>query len=84
MPPYVIAQVLGSTLAIGSLRLIFSGEENQFPGTIPAGSNLQSFVLEFIITFYLMFIISGVATDNRAVSSFSALNFPRKLQNNYG
>lgn len=64
-------------MASGTLRLIFNGHENRFVGTIPAGSNLQSFALEFIITFYLMFVISGVATDNRAVSSspFYSFNF---------
>lgn len=67
MPAYIIAQVAGSTLASGALKLIFSGKENHFAGTLPAGSDLQAFVVEFIITFYLMFIISGVATDNRAV-----------------
>ena len=84
MPAYIAAQVLGSILASGTLRLIFNGDENQFPGTLPAGSNMQSFVLEFIITFYLMFIISGVATDNRAVSSspLYCSNFPIELQNN--
>ncbi|VAI20731.1 unnamed protein product [Triticum turgidum subsp. durum] len=30
----------------------------------------KSLVLEFIITFYLMFVISGVATDNRAVNIY--------------
>lgn len=60
---------MGSTLANGTLRLLFTGKENQFAGTQPAGSDLQAFVVEFIITFYLMFVISGVATDNRAVSS---------------
>nr|CAD1840457.1 unnamed protein product [Ananas comosus var. bracteatus] len=34
----------------------------------PDGSNVQSLVLEFIITFFLMFVLAGVATDNRAVS----------------
>lgn len=63
----MIAQVVGSTLASGTLRLIFNGRNDHFAGTLPAGSDLQSFVIEFIITFYLMFVISGVATDNRAV-----------------
>ncbi|XP_062161254.1 aquaporin NIP1-1-like [Alnus glutinosa] len=73
VPAYVSAQVLGSTLASGTLLLIFSGHENRFAGTIPAGSNLQSFVLEFIITFFLMFVISGVATDNRAIGELAGL-----------
>jgi aquaporin NIP len=72
VPAYMIAQVLGSTLASGTLRLIFNGEDDHFIGTLPAGSNLQAFVIEFICTFFLMFVITAVATDNRAVM-FSTL-----------
>ncbi|KAL6206756.1 hypothetical protein ACLB2K_024003 [Fragaria x ananassa] len=32
-----------------------------------------AFVLEFIITFYLMFVVSGVATDSRAVGELAGL-----------
>ncbi|XP_041027328.1 aquaporin NIP1-2-like isoform X1 [Juglans microcarpa x Juglans regia] len=73
VPAYVFAQVLGSTMASGTLRLIFNGHENFFAGTVPSGTELQSFVLEFIITFYLMFVISGVATDNRAIGELAGL-----------
>ncbi|XP_052182600.1 aquaporin NIP1-1-like [Diospyros lotus] len=73
VPTYIFAQVLGSTLASGTLRLIFNGEQDHFAGTLPAGSDAQSFVLEFIITFYLMFVISGVATDNRAIGELAGL-----------
>lgn len=73
VPAYVVAQVIGSTLASGTLRLIFNGKQDHFPGTLPAGSDLQSFVIEFIITFYLMFVISGVATDNRAIGELAGL-----------
>ncbi|KAF3600922.1 hypothetical protein F2Q69_00033464 [Brassica cretica] len=80
VPAYVISQVIGSTLAAATLRLLFgldqdvcSGKHDVFVGTLPAGSDLQSFVIEFIITFYLMFIISGVATDNRAVRNLASI-----------
>ncbi|KNA17509.1 hypothetical protein SOVF_079270 [Spinacia oleracea] len=73
VPGFVICQVVGSTLASGTLRLIFNGHQNQFAGTSPAGSNIQSLVIEFIITFYLMFVISGVATDNRAIGELAGL-----------
>ncbi|XAR66611.1 hypothetical protein NMG60_11012895 [Bertholletia excelsa] len=73
VPAYISAQVLGSTLASGTLRLIFNGKQDHFAGTLPSGSELQSFVIEFIITFYLMFVISGVATDNRAIGELAGL-----------
>ncbi|XP_020524871.1 aquaporin NIP1-1 isoform X2 [Amborella trichopoda] len=37
VPPYVLAQVLGSTLASGTLHLLFGGKSEHFPGTIPIG-----------------------------------------------
>ncbi|KAI3456103.1 hypothetical protein Pfo_012766 [Paulownia fortunei] len=73
VPAYISAQVLGSTLASGTLRLLFNGRHDQFAGTLPTGSDVQSLVVEFIITFYLMFVISGVATDNRAIGELAGL-----------
>ncbi|KAH6793040.1 NOD26-like intrinsic protein 1 [Perilla frutescens var. hirtella] len=73
VPAYLAAQVVGSTLAAGTLRLLFSGDHDHFTGTNPHGSNMQSLVIEFIITFYLMFVISGVATDNRAIGELAGL-----------
>ncbi|KAF4391393.1 hypothetical protein CsatB_001142 [Cannabis sativa] len=73
VPAYVLAQVLGSTLASGTLRLLFTGKQDHFFGTLPTGSDMQSFVLEFVITFYLMFVVSGVSTDNRAIGELAGL-----------
>lgn len=73
VPIYIVAQLLGSVLASGSLYLIFDVKDKAFFGTIPVGTNVQSFVLEIIISFLLMFVISGVATDNRSVSQQSTL-----------
>ncbi|KAK7412496.1 hypothetical protein VNO78_03960 [Psophocarpus tetragonolobus] len=73
VPAYILAQFAGSLLASGTLRLLFRGKANQFVGTLPTGSDLQAFVLEFIITFFLMFVISGVATDNRAIGELAGL-----------
>ncbi|XP_048543931.1 aquaporin NIP1-3 isoform X1 [Triticum urartu] len=73
VPAYAAAQVLGSTAASITLRLLFGGEPEHFFGTVPSGSDVQSLVLEFIITFYLMFVVSGVATDNRAIGELAGL-----------
>ncbi|KAK8984623.1 hypothetical protein V6N11_047843 [Hibiscus sabdariffa] len=51
VPAYITAQVFGSTMAAGTLHLLFSGTHDVFTGTSPQGSDLQAFVIEFIITF---------------------------------
>ncbi|KAK9064302.1 hypothetical protein SSX86_015682 [Deinandra increscens subsp. villosa] len=71
--PYIITQILASILASGTLRLTFDWKNNDLGATVPSGSDLQSLVLEFIMTFYLMFVISAVATDNRAVREAAGL-----------
>lgn len=58
---------MGSILASWTLALLFEITPKAYFGTVPVGSNAQSLVLEIIISFLLMFVISGVSTDNRAV-----------------
>jgi glycerol uptake facilitator-like aquaporin len=66
--PYVGAQVAGSILASFSLRLLL-GRAARVGATLPAGSASQSLVLEILLSFILMFVVSAVATDTRAVSN---------------
>ncbi|CAJ1962031.1 unnamed protein product [Sphenostylis stenocarpa] len=73
VPAYIAAQVAGATLASGTLRLIFIGKEDHFPGTLPSGSDVQAFVVEFLMTFFLMFVVSGVATDKRAIGELAGV-----------
>lgn len=59
--PYIISQVIGALIATGLLRLLFP--QNKLLGaTLPAGSELQSFVLEAVLTFLLMLTILNVST----------------------
>ncbi|PAN32806.1 hypothetical protein PAHAL_5G513800 [Panicum hallii] len=75
VPSYAVAQVLGSTLASLTLRVVFGGAtaREHFFGTAPSGSDAQAVALEFVISFYLMFVVSGVATDNRAIGELAGL-----------
>jgi aquaporin NIP len=58
---YVGSQCAGALVASITLRLLFPTD--LFLGaTIPAGSSVQSFVLELILTALLMFVILGVST----------------------
>ncbi|RWR94013.1 putative aquaporin NIP4-1 [Cinnamomum micranthum f. kanehirae] len=73
VPLYLAAQLLGSVLSSGTLRLLLDSSTPHFFGTMPVDSNLQSLVLEIIITFLLMFVISGVATDSRAIGELAGI-----------
>ncbi|XAR66612.1 hypothetical protein NMG60_11012896 [Bertholletia excelsa] len=73
VPAYISVQILGSTMASGTVRLIFNGKQDHFAGSAPGGSEVQSLMVEFIITLFLMFVVSSVATDNRAVRELAGL-----------
>lgn len=59
--PYIVSQCGGALAASGVLRLLFPRNE-MLGTTVPAGSAIQSFVLELILTATLMFVILGVST----------------------
>ena len=59
--PYIVIQCLGAVLASVVLRLLFPAHAT-LGATLPAGDALQSFVLEVILTFILMFVILSVST----------------------
>jgi aquaporin Z len=70
--PYIFSQLLGAMLASGLLHFLFPS--NQLLGaTIPAGSDMQSFILELILTFILMFVILQVAKGNKKQAPFAGL-----------
>jgi MIP family channel proteins len=72
VPLYWLAQVLGAICAALLLRALF-GNVAHLGTTLPSGGDGQSFVLEIVLTAFLMFVIMAVATDNRAVGQAAAL-----------
>jgi MIP family channel proteins len=59
--PYMLAQCVGAILASLVLRVMFPAHPT-LGSTLPAGSAAQSFVLEAILTFILMFVILSVSS----------------------
>ena len=58
--PYIVSQFLGALAASFALSLLFPTAAN-LGTTLPTGSLQQSFILEIILTFLLMFVIICVA-----------------------
>lgn len=70
--PYIISQVAGAIIASLLLKYLFAS--NEFLGsTIPAGTVMQSFILEFILSFFLMLVIINVATGSKEQGMFAGL-----------
>lgn len=59
--PYIIAQSIGAIVASLALRAMFPNHAT-LGATIPAGSDLQSWVMELILTLMLMVVVLCVST----------------------
>ena len=59
---YLAAQLSGAFAASGLLKILFPTNAT-LGATLPAGSDLQSFILELILTFFLMFTVLSTTKE---------------------
>lgn len=62
--PYLISQLGGAFLASLLLKVLFP-ENTMLGATLPSGPVMQSFIIEIILAFFLMFVILNVAQGSR-------------------
>ena len=70
--PYIGAQITGAFIATVLLKLLFPTNIN-LGATIPAGPNLQSFILEIILTFILMLVILFTSQGSKETGTMAGL-----------
>jgi MIP family channel proteins len=70
IPMYVLMQCLGAIAACLSLLYLIPGIETLAP-TIPIVSPLKAILIEALLSFFLMFVVMGVATDTRAIGTMA-------------
>lgn len=68
VPAYVVAQAAGATVAALLLRLTLTAGA-PLGVNHPAGSDGQAFAWEIVLTFFLVFVVTAMVTDVRAVRS---------------
>ncbi|KAH7671830.1 Major intrinsic protein, partial [Dioscorea alata] len=73
VPMYIGAQLTASICAGLALKIIFQPEVSRGGVTIPTGGDLEAFFLEFIISFNLMFVITSLAFDPKAVGELAGI-----------
>ena len=72
--PYISFQLVGAILASASLYFMFP-EANTMGETLPLKGNwLQSFMLELVLTFILMFVVLNVSTGAKEKGVIAALS----------
>src|SRR5262249_387492 len=59
--PYLVSQCVGAFMASSLLHLLFPSNST-LGATVPAGSAVQSFILELVLTLLLLFVILRVST----------------------
>lgn len=72
VPAYIAAQVTGAVAGALVLRSAF-GMVSDLGATLPAGTPQQALVVEIALTCVLMFVITAVATDTRAVGELASI-----------
>ncbi|HEU0074637.1 MAG TPA: MIP family channel protein [Dehalococcoidia bacterium] len=70
--PYIAVQFFGGIIGAGILWALF-GDALKSGVTMPSGSVAQGIGMEIVLTFLLMFVITAVATDVRAVGAGAAI-----------
>lgn len=70
--PYILSQGIGAFLASFTLRYLFPNNDT-LGATLPAGTAMQSFILELILTFLLMFTIIHVAKGSKEQGMFAGI-----------
>jgi len=69
---YIISQLAGALAASGVLKFLFPSSV-LLGATIPAGSNAQAFILECILSFFLVLVILGVAKGSKEQGLFAGI-----------
>lgn len=72
MLPYILSQGIGAFLASFALHYLFPNNTT-LGATLPAGTAMQSFILELILTFILMFVIIHVAKGSKEQGMFAGI-----------
>lgn len=74
VPTYIIFQTIGALLAILLLWFLFP-ESNSFGHTYPSEGfpPLKAFVLELLLTFFLMLVIINVSTGSKEIGTMAAI-----------
>ncbi|MCK8520611.1 MIP family channel protein [Aquimarina sp. D1M17] len=72
VPKYILAQCFGAILA-SSLLLYLFPESEFLGGTIPSTDSIRAFILETLLTYFLMLVIINVSTGSKEIGTMAGI-----------
>ncbi|WP_109852871.1 MIP/aquaporin family protein [Aquimarina sp. AU58] len=72
VPKYIAAQCIGAIVASSILLFLFP-ESEFLGGTLPAFDDLRAFVLEALLTYFLMVVIINVSTGSKETGTMAGI-----------
>ena len=72
VPAYVLFQVIGAFIASGILLFLFP-ESETLGATLPKIDVLKVFILELLLTFFLMLVIINVSTGSKEIGTMAGI-----------
>ncbi|WP_103068585.1 MIP/aquaporin family protein [Aquimarina sediminis] len=72
VPKYIMAQCIGAILASSVLLFLFPQSE-YLGGTLPVLDDLRAFVLELLLTYFLMVVIINVSTGSKEIGTMAGI-----------
>jgi aquaporin Z len=73
LPGYIVSQLTGAISASFILKFLFP-LNNYLGATMPSGTETQSFILEFLLTFFLMFVVFIFAHGSKETGRYAAIS----------
>ncbi len=72
VPKYIIAQCIGAIVASAILLFLFPKSEF-LGGTIPTVDALRAFILELLLTYFLIVVIINVSTGSKEIGTMAGI-----------
>lgn len=72
VPPYVLSQLAGGLAASGVLKILFPASM-LLGATLPSGTAMQSWILELLLTLFLMLAILSVSDGSKEKGLFAGV-----------
>lgn len=72
VPKYILAQCIGAIAASGIMVFLFP-ESEFLGGTLPSFDPFKAFILEILLTFFLMVVIINVSTGSKETGTMAGI-----------